>query len=137
MVSLRFGCAAVWLVLAATSAERGRLITSAVILNFLDELGLVRNPAHDRISELTEPSFFVITDVLAIQLALNFGLFCAAMAMVVSLWAELKREDTLCLSVGYLLGLSAVLLYAPVLAAVAATGGAIGVTKIRRRSRDA
>jgi hypothetical protein len=116
----------------AWHAARVRMPGSGVLLNWLDEHGLVRAPDMQRQVEVGNPGVILITDGGAIEWLLIYSLWFAMAAMLLALRAEFKREDTLLLSAGFICGALAVFLYSPLLALVAIVAGAAALAYLRR-----
>ena len=133
-VSLLSGALAIPLAALAVHLRSIRVPDSARVLNWLDNLGFVKQPppeapsiivfdlpsrgtpgvASDRIvsvggvSEMSDAGHFAVNDENAIVFLFALCVVLALIAMVTAVWAEHRREPTLYLSVGYICGALAI-----------------------------
>jgi uncharacterized membrane protein len=104
------------------------------VLSVAKKLGWIRQPDYDAIQEIRSTSWFTVTDGSAIAALGTLGASAAVGALVLALWAEHGREDSLYLSVGFICaGMALVLIHPlvgiPVMAAIATL-----ILALRRRS---
>lgn len=94
--------------LTATHAESFRTLGSARLFNFLDSIGFIAAPSPNAEAEVKAPSIFSLTDETALIGLLYYGIYLAGVAVILAIWAEAKREDTLHIGVGFTLGCGAI-----------------------------
>jgi hypothetical protein len=136
-IALAFGIGAILFGIAASHASSVRIPGSANILNWLNTHGFVKEPDAGRTAVLESPSVLLITDGIAIEWLLVNSLCFAVFALLWALWAEFKREETLCLSAGFVCGALALAIYSLPLSFATMVIGAVCMTLLRRESRDA
>ncbi len=133
VTAMLLGAIAIVLVIVAQYAENSRGITSAYLLNWLDARGLVRSPNPGSVVEFGNPGLFLITDKGAIQWLLVYSMWFSVWSILLALWAEFKREDTLYLGAGFTLGVLAIELFSFQLSLLAMGIGAAAVIALRRK----
>jgi hypothetical protein len=136
-IALAFGVCAILFGIAASHAYSIRNPSSANILNWLNVHGFVKAPDVGRPTVFENPGPLLVTDGIAIDWLLVNSLGFAAFALLWALWAEFKREETLCLSAAFICGALALALYSLPLSLLAMAIGAACMTILRRASRDA
>lgn len=135
IVSVVLGLISLAATLAATYGESLRGVGSGFLLNFLDRVGLISPPSGHGESEMKVPSLLSLTDETALIGFLSYGIYLAVVAMALALWAEAKGEDTLYLSVGFILGAAAIVCFSFVYGLSAIGVGAIAFFLVRRVKR--
>jgi hypothetical protein len=108
---------------------------SAHVLEWFDVHGFVRQSDSALVPEMRNPSTFLLTDPVVLRWINVHAWWFAACAMLFSIWAEFRREATLYLSAGYVLGAMALLFLSPAIAVSAMVGGVVCVGWLRRRAQ--
>lgn len=132
-LSLAIGILALVFGLGGSHAERVRIPGSAHVLQWLDVYGLVAAPSPVRAAEWSNASLFVVTDGAAIQWVLLHAWWFAAVAMLLALWAESRRESTLPLSAGFICGALALSVSSFPAAMVSILLGSVAIALLRRK----
>jgi hypothetical protein len=136
LASIAFGALALLLVSAALRAESFRGTGSAYLLMLADRWGLVRTPPADAEFELKPSTIMALTDETAITGVLIYGGYLAGVAMLVAIWADFKREESLYWATGFICGAQAVFLIHPLAGLGVLILGAV-VISVARRMRSA
>jgi hypothetical protein len=137
LTSFLVGVFAVFLTATATYVRSMQIPGRSVSLDWLTKIGLVEQSRTGE-SSLTEASIFAINDENALVFLMSSAVLLAAVAMVIALIAEYRREPTLYLSAGYTCGVLALVLFKPLIGFVAIAVGfaAVAVLRQDRRSDD-
>jgi len=131
--SVVFGAAALLVAVVVTEALRWRKPGYGYLLNWMNHLGLVRESDPQLQEREWRPlGPFDLTDDLALKWVVVHSVCFAAAALLLALWAEHEREDTLALSIGFILGVLALHMYGIQYSMSAILVGALGLTIIRR-----
>jgi hypothetical protein len=104
IISVAFGLIALLASLAAVEANRLRKPGVGYLLNWIEYFGLVNTPSPKQVPEWRALGPFDLTDDLALKLVLVYAICFALFAMLLALLAQHKQENTLGLSIGFILG---------------------------------
>ena len=129
------GALSILAIFAAKDAETYRGTGSAVLLTWATKLGLVREPDPFGAVEMRSPGFFSLTDEKAIAILLWFGVYLAASAVALAIWAKYRREPSLYIGSGLICGSMALVLFHPFVGLVSLGLGAIAILNIREVAR--
>lgn len=123
--------------MAATAAYLRSIPPSDASLTWLTKMGLVKHRSTGEPS-ITEASIFAVNDENALLFLASLSLVLAALAMVLALVAEYRREPTLYLSAGYTCGALALLLFKPLIGFASVVAGIVAIMVLRhdRRTRE-
>ena len=110
-ISVFFGATALLAAIAFTETERRRNPGVGYLLNWMDQLGLIKGPSPGQIPEWRALGPFDLTDQRALMWVLVYSVCFALLAMILALWSEYKREDSLTRSIGFILGVLALHIY--------------------------
>ena len=105
------GALSIVVIATAKRADDLRCSTTGAILRWADHLGLVKSVPSDAIMEAKTPSLLNFTDETAVLAVLWFGVYLATSAMILAVLAEMRRENSLFLSAGFICGAAALLLF--------------------------
>ena len=110
-LALAFGACAIPCVAVATFLERTIGLYGSEVLMFLDRYGLVASVPTSEPPRFERADFLVLNDVTATALLLWTGLYLAACALGIALWAEARGEDNLYIASGAACSSMALLLF--------------------------
>ncbi|MCB4363914.1 hypothetical protein KIH07_09225 [Hydrogenophaga taeniospiralis] len=105
----------------------------AIILGLLDRMGLVNAPDMQAAVVLSPAYVTSINDSNAIEFLRLHVWWLGSWAIGVALWAESRKEETLYLSIGFLLGCLGVSLLNQTVGVIYLIFGGVMVSLIRRR----
>ena len=131
--AVSIGGLAIIVVSAAKRADDLRLSTTGAVLRWADQLGLVKSASSYAATEAKATSLLCFTDETAVLTVLWFGVYLAASAMVLAVLAEIRRENSLFLSAGFICGVAALLLFSQVVGFSALVIGSFPVFFIRAK----
>jgi len=134
-LSVFFGVAALLAAIAVTEAERLRKPRVGYLLNWMDHLGLIRYPDPNQIPEWRPIGPFDLTDDSALKWVLVYSVCFSIWAMLIALWAEHKREETVGLALGFILGSLALHIHGFQYSMSGLLAGAVIHAAIRRAQR--
>ncbi len=103
--SLIFGSLGLIVVTASKYAQSVRNPRSAVFLEFLDRLGWVNNQSLALVTEVKPSPLLPFTDGAILSMLVWFGIYLSALAILYSILAEYRNEDSLLLSAGLICGI--------------------------------
>ena len=104
IISISFGIPALVFSIFVKEAKRLREPGVGYLLNWMDSLGLIRAPAPNQVPEWRALGPLDLTDDLALRAVLIYSVCFSLWAMLMALWASSRREPSLGLSVGFMLG---------------------------------
>jgi hypothetical protein len=131
ITSIGFGALSIVTVPVAQYWESLRGTASAYLLNTADRLGLIRQPHPFAEVELRPSGLLPMTDETALWAFLVYGVYLGLVSVVLSLWAEYRREDNLYLSAGFICGVGGVFLANKDAGLAVAMIGAVAVFLLR------
>jgi hypothetical protein len=120
--------------MAATAAYLRSVPVSGASLAWLTKMGLVRHASTSEPS-ITEASIFAVNDENALLFLISLSVVLAAIAMVLALVAEYRREPTLYLSAGYTCGALALFLFKPIIGFASMVAGIAAIMVLRHDRR--
>lgn len=129
--SLLFGLVACLVFYTVADLSKQNPLTGGKLLWIFDQMGLV---SHERtyLAELKPSSIFAFNDTSAILFLKWFAFDLVILATTLALYAEYRRESTLYLSAGFILGTASLAFVYP-LAMVAAQVAGVGFLFVIRR----
>lgn len=135
ILSVCFGSAAVAASLAAQRLESLLAFQRGYVLHWLDKVGLVKAPSPGAVGEWSSPGIFSLSDPLAVQWLTTHAICFAIGSMSLSVYADHRHEDTLYLSIGFILGAIAIKILSFPGSIIAMIIGAVAITVRRRGHR--
>jgi hypothetical protein len=132
-ISVAFGLVALVASIAVVEAKRLRQPGVGYLLNWMEYFGLVKAPDPNQVPEWRPLGPFDLTDDLALKGVFVYSICFAVFAMLLALLAHHKREQTLCLSIGFILGALALHIHGFYYSVSALLAGALVHSTIRAR----
>lgn len=134
-LSPAFGVMALIASIAVKEFELLRNPARGYILDWMDRLGLIRQPHPDQVPEWRADGVFELTDDRALKWLLVYSVCFALWAMLLALLGEHRREASRGTSLGFILGALALHIRGVNYSLSALLVGAIGLAVIRWRLR--
>lgn len=91
-------------VIVARHGESLRGAASSWLLTTADRLGFIRNPPAGRLDEAKVPRLWSFTDQTALDMVLGLGVLLGVAAVLLAVWAAVRREHSLHLGAGLVCG---------------------------------
>ena len=133
ILSVASGLTALVASIAAVEANRLRQPGVGYLLNWMEYFGVVNAPSPKQVPEWRALGPFDLTDDLALKGVFVYSACFAAFAMLLALLAHHKRESTLSLSIGFILGALALHIHGFQYSVPALLVGALAHAAIRAR----
>jgi hypothetical protein len=96
---------------------------------------LVRAPSPYAEVEARASSLLAFTDETALVTVLGYGVYLAASSVLLAIWAEVKREENLYLSAGFMCGSGGLFLASKAVGTIVIVLGAITLLSVRHARR--
>jgi hypothetical protein len=132
LLSLLVGATSVAVCIVTHHVMTVRLTGNGKVLRWLDGLGLVHAPAPHRDVVIKPMDLTAWNDETAINFSIHFALYLAGVAMLLAVWADHRREDTLFSGGGFICGAAAFYLHSQVAGFGLAVVGITLVLVLRR-----
>lgn len=91
-------------VIVARHGESLRGTASSWLLTTADRLGFIRNPPTGGVDEAKVPRLWSFTDQTALEMILGLGVLLGIAAVLLAVWAAVRREHSLHLGAGLVCG---------------------------------
>jgi hypothetical protein len=132
VASSLLGSAALALTATAKHWQSFIFVRQGLVLDWLDWLGLVRQPQPEAFNSVSPPGFLSLHDEKALAILSLSGVVVAVASIVLALVAEWRRESSLYLGAGVICSAGALLLWEPLVGLLGLVIAGVSILGLRR-----